>query len=99
MTSLLICLVSRSVSDASLPRTFHLFKMLGIEEGKLGDRKKADDPPKLVPYSLTDDEQPSYFNGIRRVGDPWKMADPFELNKGVAECDQIPTQYVCTTGI
>lgn len=75
--------------------------MLGIEKGRLGDRKKADDPPKLVPYSLKDDEQPSYFNDIRRVGDPWKMnvADPFDLNKGVAECDQIPAQYVRASGI
>ncbi|KAG6356010.1 hypothetical protein INS49_015395 [Diaporthe citri] len=78
-----------------MKRTFQLFEMLGIEKGRLGDRKKADDPPKLVPYSLKDEEQPSYFNDLRRVGDPWegprKMADPFELNKGVAECDQIPT--------
>ena len=75
--------------------------MLGIEKGKLGDRKKADDPPKPVPYSLKDDEQPSYFNGIRRVGEPWQMhlADPFDLNKGVAECDQIPAQYVCASSI
>lgn len=73
--------------------------MLGIEKGKLGDRKKADDPPKLVPYSLTDAEQPSYFNGIRRVGDPWKLADPFQLNKGVAKCNRIPDEYVCTSSI
>lgn len=68
--------------------------MLDIKKGKLGDRKKADDPPKLVPYSLKDDEQPSYFNDIRRVGDPWelKLADPYDLNKGVAECDQIPVE-------
>lgn len=68
--------------------------MLGIDKGCLGDRKKADDPPKLVPYSLTDDNEPSYFNNIRRVGDAFKTPDPFDLNKGVAKCDQIPERYV-----
>ncbi|KAL2286647.1 hypothetical protein FJTKL_06647 [Diaporthe vaccinii] len=79
-----------------MERTFRLFKMLGIEEGKLGDRKEPRDPPKLVPYYMKDKEQPSYFNGIRRVRDPWEMADPdpFDLNKGVAECDQIPAHLL-----
>ena len=67
----------------------------------MGDRKRADDPPKLVPYFLKDGEQPSYLNDIRRVGDPYEheVADPFDLNKGVAKCDQIPAQYVRTFGI
>ncbi|KAK1624992.1 hypothetical protein BDP81DRAFT_474713 [Colletotrichum phormii] len=78
-----------------MDRTFRLFKYLDIDKGALNDRKKPTDPPKLVPYSLTAKKQPMYFNDVRQVGNPWEpskptAANPFNLNNGVPECDQIP---------
>ncbi|KAL0936957.1 flavin containing amine oxidoreductase [Colletotrichum truncatum] len=81
-----------------MTRTFQLFKLLGIEKGKLGDRKSAKDDPVLVPYYLKDDKGvcPSYFNDVRHVGNPYGPynPDPWRLNEGIPKCDQIPAHIL-----
>ncbi|EXF84028.1 flavin containing amine oxidoreductase [Colletotrichum fioriniae PJ7] len=82
--------------NAVMDRTFSLFKMLDIKEGKLGDRTHVDDPPRLIKYYLRDDKNvcPTLFNNVRKVGNPYPKGstekDPFALNVGIAKDKQIP---------
>lgn len=75
-------------------RTFRLFDMLDIKKGELGDRTDVNDPPVLIPYYLEDDNNvcPTYFNDVKKVGTPWndQTVDPFRLNNGIAQDNQIP---------
>ncbi|KAK2008684.1 hypothetical protein LZ32DRAFT_566133 [Colletotrichum eremochloae] len=93
----------RFPNNEIMKRTFCLFDMLGITEGKLGDRKHVDDPPCRIKYYLRDDDNvcPTLFNNIRKVGNPYPKGstekDPFGLNVGIAEEKQIPENLLMTS--
>ncbi|GKT48204.1 putative bifunctional amine oxidase [Colletotrichum spaethianum] len=81
-----------------MDRTFRLFKFLGIDKIKKGEkspRKEPNDPPVLVPYFMEDTEDvcPAMFNDRRTVGRVYKtegVIDPYELNKGIPDDQKIP---------
>ncbi|KAK1535929.1 flavin containing amine oxidoreductase [Colletotrichum paranaense] len=89
--------------NAIMDRTFSLFEMLGIKEGKLGDRTHVNDPPRLIKYYLRDDKNkcPTLFNNVRKVGNPYPKdsteTDPFALNVGIAPDKQIPENLLKTS--
>ena len=73
-------LVFSSGGCLSNPRTFDLFKEIGLEE-------------KLIKYYLKDELKacPSYFNDHRLVGPP-QGSDPYHLNANVPHRDKIPDE-------
>ena len=79
----------KSLAD-TLPRTFQLFQYIGITQ---------ESKPGLIPYYLKDelDECPVYINDIKTRGNVWdpkkKADDPYEINKGLHENGQIPSEY------
>ncbi|KAK2028749.1 hypothetical protein LX32DRAFT_682930 [Colletotrichum zoysiae] len=56
------------------------------------------DWPVLIPYYLRDDKDvcPSYFNNVKKVGRVWEKGevDPYNLNRGIAEDQQIPPELL-----
>ncbi|RGP60971.1 hypothetical protein FSPOR_10284 [Fusarium sporotrichioides] len=74
----------RFPNNTIMKRTFQLFNYLGMKPGKGG----------IIPYYMDDEDGvcPTYFNDVRKVGDVWtdKADDPFKINSGLEEKDQIP---------
>ncbi|KAM0438445.1 hypothetical protein ACHAPT_001194 [Fusarium lateritium] len=67
-----------------MKRTFQLFNLIGLEQGKGG----------IIPYYLEDEDGvcPSYYNDVRHVGNAWDkgIKDPFQINSGLPKSGKIP---------
>ncbi|KAL2671599.1 hypothetical protein Neosp_014189 [[Neocosmospora] mangrovei] len=71
-----------------MKRTFQLFNLIGLHQGKGG----------IIPYYLDDIDGvcPSYFNDVRQVGNAWNkgLKDPFRINSGLPEGGKIPDEFL-----